>query len=259
MNIRVLGCAGAIAAGSFTTSFLLDGDILVDAGTGVGTLRLDELARIDHILLSHSHLDHVLGVPLLADSVMRRRAGRGPIQVHALPETLQVLRQHLFNDQLWPDFTRLPTAVRPVLQLKPLAVGERLTLGARQRLIDVLPASHAVPACGYAVQAPSGRVWVYTGDTGPNPALWEALQGRDIGQLVIEVAFAEADRAVAADSRHHCPSTLAGELSHVASGVEVLLTHIKPGELETIRAELAEQLPALAFEALQAGQTLQLD
>jgi ribonuclease BN (tRNA processing enzyme) len=146
-----------------------------------------------------------------------------------------------------------------VLQLKPLAVGESLTLGARQRPIDVLPASHAVPACGYAVQAPSGRVWVYTGDTGPNPALWEALRGRDVGQLVIEVAFAEADRTVAADSRHHCPSTLAAELGHVAPGVEVLLTHIKPGELETIRAELAERLPALAFEALQAGQTLQLD
>ncbi|MGM9487813.1 MBL fold metallo-hydrolase [Ideonella sp. YS5] len=259
MNIRILGCSGSIARDCRTTSFLLDDDVLIDAGTGVGDLTLDELARIDHILLSHSHLDHVLGVPLLADSVMRRRNGRGPIQVHALPETLQVLRQHLFNDQLWPDFTRLPTAVRPVLQLKPLAVGERLTLGAQQRPIDVLPASHAVPACGYAVQAPSGRVWVYTGDTGPNPALWEALRGRDIGQLVIEVAFAEADRAVAADSRHHCPSTLAGELGHVAAGVEVLLTHIKPGELETIRSELAERLPTLAFEALRAGQTLRLD
>ena len=259
MNIRILGCSGSIARDCRTTSFLLDDDVLIDAGTGVGDLTLDELARIDHILLSHSHLDHVLGVPLLADSVMRRRNGRGPIQVHALPETLQVLRQHLFNDQLWPDFTRLPTAVRPVLQLKPLAVGDRLTLGAQQRPIDVLPASHAVPACGYAVQAPSGRVWVYTGDTGPNPALWEALQGRDVGQLVIEVAFAEADRAVAADSRHHCPSTLASELRHVAAGVEVLLTHIKPGELETIRSQLAERLPTLAFEALQAGQTLQLN
>src|SRR5690242_6529792 len=115
MIIRVLGCSGAIAAGSRTTSFLLDQSILIDAGTGVGDLTLDELARIDHILLSHSHLDHVLGVPLLADSVMRRRQGRAPIQVHALAETLQVLRQHLFNDHLWPDFTRLPSASQPVL------------------------------------------------------------------------------------------------------------------------------------------------
>jgi ribonuclease BN (tRNA processing enzyme) len=259
MNIRILGCSGSIARDCRTTSFLLDDDVLIDAGTGVGDLTLDELARIDHILLSHSHLDHVLGVPLLADSVMRRRAGRAPIQVHALPETLQVLRQHLFNDLLWPDFTRLPTVAKPVLQLQPLAIGEQLTLGAARRPIEVLPASHAVPACGYAVRAPSGQSWVYTGDTGPNPALWRALQGRRIGQLVIEVAFAEADRTVAADSRHHCPSTLASELSHVPAGAQILLTHIKPGELETIRSELAERLPALAFEALHAGRTLQMD
>jgi ribonuclease BN (tRNA processing enzyme) len=259
MNIRILGCSGSIARGYRTTSFLLDDDVLIDAGTGVGDLTLEELARIDHILLSHSHLDHVLGVPLLADSVMRRRAGRAPIQVHALPETLQVLREHLFNDRLWPDFTRLPSVSRPVLQLQPLAVGQTLTLGGLGRSIEVLPAAHAVPACGFAVTAPSGRSWVYTGDTGPNQALWPALAGRTIAQLVIEVAFAEADRAVAADSRHHCPSTLAAELRAVPAGAQVLLTHIKPGELGTIGAELAALLPALAFEPLQAGQVLHLD
>ena len=78
MKIRVLGCSGAIAAGCRTTAFLLDDDVLIDAGTGVGDLSLDALARIDHILLSHSHLDHVLSIALLADSVMRaaRRAAR---------------------------------------------------------------------------------------------------------------------------------------------------------------------------------------
>jgi ribonuclease BN (tRNA processing enzyme) len=259
MNIRILGCSGSIARGCRTTSFLLDEDILIDAGTGVGDLALEELARIDHILLSHSHLDHVLGVPLLADSVMRRRPGRPPIQVHGLPETLQVLRQHLFNDQLWPDFTRLPSPRQPVLQLKPFSIGERLTLGAQARAIDVLPALHAVPACGFAVPGPQGRDWVYTGDTGPNPALWAALEGRRIGQLVIEVAFPESERAVAADSRHHCPSTLAEELRALPAGTEVLLTHIKPGELEAIRAELGERLPGLGWRALEAGQVLRLD
>ena len=73
MQIRVLGCSGSIAAGSRTTSFLLGNDVLVDAGTGVGDLTLDELTRVDHILISHSHLDHVLAIGLLADSVARRR------------------------------------------------------------------------------------------------------------------------------------------------------------------------------------------
>jgi glyoxylase-like metal-dependent hydrolase (beta-lactamase superfamily II) len=97
MVLRVLGCSGSIAAGCKTTSFLLDDDVLIDAGTGVSDLPLDALARIDHVLLSHSHLDHVLAVPLLADSVLRLRMqqGRAPIQVHALPETLGALRQHI--------------------------------------------------------------------------------------------------------------------------------------------------------------------
>jgi ribonuclease BN (tRNA processing enzyme) len=259
MNIRILGCSGSIARGCRTTSFLLDDDILIDAGTGVGDLSLDELARIDHILLSHSHLDHVLGVPLLADSVMRRRLGRPPIQVHALAETLRVLQQHLFNDQLWPDFTRLPTARQPVLTLQPIAVGQHLVLGAAARTIEVLPAAHAVPACGFMVEAPSGRCWAYTGDTGPNPALWSALAGRRVDQLVIEVAFPESESSVAADARHHCPSTLVEELRALPEDAQVWLTHIKPGELETIRADLAARLPGRSWQALQAGQVLTVD
>src|SRR3954470_1280037 len=116
MNIRVLGCSGAIAAGYKTTAFLLDDDVLIDAGTGVGDLELEALARIDHILISHSHLDHVLSIGLLADAVMRVREEqkRPAIQVHALPETIAALRAHIFNGVIWPDFTRLPSADDPI-------------------------------------------------------------------------------------------------------------------------------------------------
>lgn len=259
MHVRVLGCSGSIAHGCRTSSFLVDDDLLIDAGTGVGDLTLDEMARIDHILLSHSHLDHVLGVPLLADSVMRRRGARGPIQVHALPETLAVLREHVFNDLLWPDFTRLPRASEPVLALRPIAVGERFVLGRAGRAVDVLPARHSVPACGFAVQAASGRQWVYTGDTGPNPALWAALAHHEVAQLVIEVAFGEGDRLLASRSGHHCPSSLASELAQAPAGAELLLTHLKPGEHITIEAELASQLPGRRWRRLQAGDHLLID
>jgi len=255
-QVRVLGCSGSIAQGCRTSAFLLDNDVLIDAGTGVGELTLDELTQIDHILLSHSHLDHVLGVPLLADSVMRRRQGRPPIQVHALPQTLAVLRQHLFNDQLWPDFTRLPSAHQPVLALNELAVGQTLTLGAQQRRVQVLPASHSVPAVGYAVHGGQRGAWVYTGDTGPNPALWAALQTLPVATLVIEIAFPESERLLAADARHHCPSTLTAELAQVPAGVQVLLTHIKPGEVDTVLADLAGRVAGPAPQALVAGQVL---
>jgi ribonuclease BN (tRNA processing enzyme) len=258
MNIRVLGCAGAIAAGYKTTAFLLDDDVLIDAGTGVGDLALDALARIDHILLSHSHLDHVLGIPLLADAVLRLRAAaqRPPIQVHALPETLAALRQHIFNGTIWPDFTRLPSAARPVLSLHPFEIGQQLDLGGRH--IEVLPAAHTVPACGFAVRGSGGAHWVFTGDTGPNPALWRRLAELPLSHLVIETAFSDDEAQLAAVSQHLCPEALGHELSQLAGSVDVRITHIKPGEDDAVMAGVQALNSPHRISALVAGQDMAL-
>ena len=240
MIVQVLGCSGSIAAGCKTTSFLLDDDILVDAGTGVGDLPLDALARIEHILVSHSHLDHILSIGLLADSVMRARrlAARGPIRVHALPETLAALRDHIFNGVIWPDFTRLPSAEHPVLALTPIAIGEVLELGGKR--IEVLPAAHTVPAVGFAVDGGEAGWWVYTGDTGPNPLLWQRLQQMKVAHLVIETAFSDDERQLARISRHLCPAALGHELKLLAGSVDVHITHIKPGEMNAVMDEIGK-------------------
>jgi ribonuclease BN (tRNA processing enzyme) len=259
MNIRVLGCSGAIAAGYKTTAFLLDDDVLIDAGTGVGDLPLDALAAVDHILLTHSHLDHVLGIPLLADAVLRLRtaAGRPPIQVHALPETLAALRQHVFNGVIWPDFTALPTRDAPVLSLHPFQIGDRLDIAGRA--IEVLPAMHTVPAVGFAVdggEAGGHAHWVFTGDTGPNPALWRRLAGLRLSHLVIETAFSDDEAEVAHVSRHLCPAELGHELAQLAGSVDVRITHIKPGEMEAVMLGIAALHSPHRISALAAGQQM---
>jgi ribonuclease BN (tRNA processing enzyme) len=258
MILHVLGCSGAIAAGCKTTAFLVDDDVLIDAGTGVGDLALDALARIDHILISHSHLDHVLSIGLLADSVMRlrRAANRPPIQVHALPETLAALRAHIFNGVIWPDFTRLPSAENPVLELVPFAVGEVLTLGRKR--FEVLSASHTVPAVGFAVEAGNLGWWVYTGDTGPNPALWERLRDMKVAHLVIETAFSDEERQLARISRHLCPAALGHELAQLGGAVDVHITHIKPGELDAVMTEIGRLGTPHRIHALSAGQVMKL-
>lgn len=256
MTIRVLGCSGSIAAGDRTTAFLLDEAALIDAGTGVGDLTLDELARIDDVLLTHSHLDHVLGVPLLADSVMRRRRGRPPIRVHGLPQTLQALRDHVFNNCIWPDFTTLPQVQAPVLSLHPLSVGQVLTIGTRQ--VEVLPAAHTVPAVGYAVSGARGT-WAFTGDTGPNPALWARVQDLPLCTLVIETAFRDDERAVARVSGHLHPRALADELGHVPVTAEVCITHVKPGEQEAVLREIRALGLPHPVRALCAGDRIALD
>ena len=261
MLLRVLGCSGAIAARCRTTSFLVGERMLVDAGTGVGDLELDQLLQIDDVLLTHSHLDHVAALPLLADSVLRQRHAqrRPPIRVHALAPTLQALQQHLFNDVIWPDFTALPEPGRPVLQLQPLNTGQRLEIGGLA--VEVLPARHTVPAVGYAIwpgPARERRCWVFTGDTTTNPALWRRLRELPVGQLVIETAFGDEEHELAARSHHLHPRLLAAELDGLAVDCEVFVTHVKPGE----EAAVMQQIQALGLthrpRALSAGQTMAL-
>lgn len=261
--IRVLGCSGSIAARCHTTAFLLDDDILIDAGSGVGELRLDELARIDHVLVSHSHLDHILSIPLLADSVMKLRAGANgmadlrPIHVHALPETLEAMRQHIFNGVIWPDFTRLPSASHPVLVLHEFTVGQQLTFAARggldDRRVHVLPAAHTVPGVGFGVETPQGW-WVFSGDTGPNPALWSALAGQRIAQLVIETAFGNEEAHLAHISGHLSPQSLAKELAQLDGEVSVYITHPKPGEVPSVLAQIRALDTQHRIEPLREGQ-----
>ena len=261
MQIRVLGCSGSIAAGSRTTAFLVDTDILIDAGTGVGDLTLEQMAEVDHIFVTHSHLDHVLAIGLLADSVTRRRSalGRPAVQVRALPATIAALRSHVFNGVIWPDFTRLPSVDQPVLQFVEVQVGQAVEIGTRR--IEALPASHTVPAVGYAVQSTrpgAPGAWVFSGDTGPNPALWRRLQTLPLAALVIETAFRDDEAELARVSQHLCPSLLAQELRQLSHPTEVLITHIKPGEVDTVMSEIAAQNGRHRISALVSGQVIVL-
>ncbi|MFT3778605.1 MAG: 3',5'-cyclic-nucleotide phosphodiesterase [Ottowia sp.] len=242
MKVRVLGCSGAIARDSRTTSFLVDDDVLIDAGTGVGDLTRDEMLRIDDVFLTHAHLDHIACLPLMVDTTASARTGR-PLRVHALPATLHALRQHVFNDVIWPDFSRLPSAVAPLITFHPLQVGDLRPIG--HRVIEVLPAEHSVPAVGYAARRADqagAPWWVFSGDTERNPAFWRRVNQMDVAALVIETAFSNRERELAKLARHLSPDVLAEELDHIdpARRYPIYITHTKPAETETIMREIAQ-------------------
>lgn len=226
MKIRVLGCSGGIGGGLRTTALLVDDDVLIDAGTGVGDLPLEALARIDHVFVSHSHLDHVASIPFLVDTVGWMRAQ--PVVVHGLAETLDTLREHVFNWRIWPDFNRIPSPEKPFMVYRTLEVGETVEIGGRR--ITAIPANHTVPAVGYALASARASL-IYSGDTSVNEGLWRAVNAaRNLKYLIIETAFPDKEREVATASKHLCPEMLAGELEKMRAAPEVYITHLKPGE-----------------------------
>jgi len=242
MQVRVLGCSGAIAKDCRTTSFLIDRDLLVDAGTGVGELNLWEMIEVDDVLLTHSHLDHITALPLMIDAVANRRTR--PLRVHALPETIAALRTHVFNNVIWPDFASIPSREAPFVCFHDLVIGQQLQLGTGTlKHIEVLPAVHTVPACGFAVRsAQGGPHWIFSGDTERNAPFWDRVNQLDVGMLVIETAFSNREKALAQRSLHLSPATLAGELAQIAAGKDfpIYITHTKPAETGEIMSQIEE-------------------
>jgi len=237
MRVRVLGCSGAIAKDSRTTSFLVDSDVLVDAGTGVGDLTLEEMLGIRHVLLTHSHLDHIAALPLMVDSVASRL--KEPINVWALPGTIAALKTHVFNNVIWPDFSRIPSTQAPFIRFHEIQVGQTLKLGGKA--IEVLPAVHTVPACGFALTTGDGKgSWVFTGDTERNPAFWNRLNQLEVAALVIETAFSDREQDLARRSLHLSPCALAEELDCIDKHKRfpIFITHTKPAETELIMNEI---------------------
>jgi phosphoribosyl 1,2-cyclic phosphodiesterase len=113
MKIKVLGCSGGIGGNLRTTTLLVDDDILIDAGTGVSDLSIEQLCAIDHIFVTHSHLDHVTSIPFLVDTVIGMRGKH--ITLHATRETWQILKDHIFNWKIWPDFSVKLLPCRPTM------------------------------------------------------------------------------------------------------------------------------------------------
>lgn len=251
MKLRVLGCSGGIGGRhQRTTAFLVDHDILVDAGTGVGELSVPELAAIDHVFLTHAHLDHIAALPLMIDTVADRR--QRPLMVYGSAAVLDALRRHVFNWSIWPDFSELPSAEAPLLRFQAIEVGETLTLAGRR--ITALPVDHTVPALAYCLDSGQGSL-VFSGDTGPYAAFWQAINGiAKLRYLLVECAFPNAELALARRAKHLCPTLLAEGLGLLTQPCEIYVTHLKPGLIETTMEEIEGGLGAFEPGLLQNNQ-----
>lgn len=251
MKLHVLGCHGGELPTCKTTCFLIDDVLALDAGALTSTLSLEQLIRVDHILVGHSHFDHVKDLPLLSDLVVGRRDK--PVTIYASRECAKALKQNMFNDALWPDFTRIPSRSQPVLRIKTFKAGSSFRVGPYH--VQSIPVSHPVESCAFIVS--NGKTALaMSGDTGPTDKLWVALnKTQNLKVLLLETSFPNRLQELADISGHLTPQTLERELKKFkCEEAKVLLYHLKPAFVGQLKQELA----ALPVQVLELGDLFEL-
>jgi len=251
MKLQILGCHGGELPGCRSTCFLVDGVLALDAGALTASLDLAALARVDHIILTHSHFDHVKDLPLMSDLVVGLRPS--PVTVWASHACIQTLRENLFNGSLWPDFTRIPSPEQPTFQLRGFTPGESFQVGAYA--VTSIPVAHPVESCGFVIRK-NGVALGISGDTGPTDRLWQVLNRvPELKALLLETSFPNELQDLADLSGHLTPRTLRIELAKFQrNGANVMLYHLKPAFV----AELKRQVADLPVKVLELGETYQL-
>ena len=240
MEIRVLGCHGSQLPGCGLTGFLIDGTTLVDAGAVTSVLTLEEQVRIEHILITHAHLDHIRELSSLADNLCYARRGT-PLLVVAPEGVIEELRTHIFNGAIWPDFSAIPNADNPVLRFMAVRPGEASNLGHLR--VTAVPVHHTVETVAYVVAAGTGRgapAAVFIGDTGPTEEIWRVAGQDPVRAVFVETSLPDAREDLARLTGHLTPADLAGELSKLgrANRPQIYLYHMKIQYLNEIQREI---------------------
>jgi len=246
MKLRVLGCAGAEFPHFHPSAFLVDDSLLLDAGTIGAVLSEHEQWAIAQIFITHAHLDHIRGIPMLADNIVIKELNKS-LTIHGIRETIESLSTHLLNDVIWPDFSKIPST-HPVIRYNPIVPEVELEVGGYK--IMAVEVNHTVPAVGYIVRKGNKSI-IYTGDTGPTDRLWDFTD--NISALIVEVSFPNEMEKLALLTRHLTPALLATELKKIKNlPPRILITHPKPQHYDKIASEL-DDLGVEQIELLRDG------
>lgn len=254
MQLKVLGSSGSRAPGFHASCLLIDDQLLLDAGTVSIALSLEDQSRINDVLLTHAHLDHMVDLAFLADNMLGMRDQ--PIRVWGPKPVLDMVQEHLLNNKVWPDFTRIPDPERPVLQYCPLPEeGSVEIAGLRVRWEQT---NHPVYTVGYLFET-KGDAFLYSGDTSDTEAIWKL--GRECSNLrgaFIETSFPNRLGDLAIKSGHMTPAMLEHQLAKLdRDDIPVYIFHMKQQYLDELHRELA-QLPHPNLTVLQGGEVYEI-
>lgn len=236
MLVRIIGGHGGVSPGFKNTSYLIDGKLLIDAGSCASGIHIDEQVAIDNILISHSHLDHINELAFLGDNCFGLKGK--PFEIHTNQTVHTAIKTHLLNDVIWPDFTALPNKENPTLRFNEIEPEKPFKLGD----YEIMPVrvNHPGDAMGFIIQKNQTAI-VFTQDTGPTERIWQvAKEYKNLKAIFTEVSFPNKLMKVAIDSQHHTPSTMEDEIKKMPKDIPIFLGHLKPNYQAVLFQEIED-------------------
>lgn len=235
MKIRLLPGGGANnPKEQYLTSFLINDELAVDAGALPLSLDRASQLSIRHIFITHAHLDHMAGLPLMLDNIFTDM--NQTILVYAIEETIQALQQHIFNNIIWPDFTSFKNSNNVSLQFQTILPKHPVKIGDLE--VIAVPVNHTVPTIGLIIKDKESAI-VISGDTGSTDELWQIARSLDeLKAAFIECSYPNKLSDLACKYGHLSPELLFAECKKLEKNVQTFAYHIKPAHLEEITQEL---------------------
>lgn len=235
MQVKIIGGHGGVTKNYHATSYLIDDSLLIDAGSVASGLDIEDQIKIDHILISHSHLDHTKDLAFISDNCFGLKGK--PFEVHCHKTVHKAIKEHLFNDTIWPDFSKLPTEKNPTMHFNELTAEKIVELGGYK--VQPVHVHHPGDAYGFIIEKDDVAI-LFTQDTRATDRIWEIGKqyGSKLKGIFTEVSFPNFLQGVADASDHHTPNTMKEELKKMPLDIPIYLGHLKPNYQEQLIQEI---------------------
>lgn len=236
IEVKVLGCYGGELPGLRSPSFLINKQLVVDAGAIVSTLSIQEQRKLKYILVTHAHLDHIKDIPLLADNIVESHVES--LKIISEENVINAIQKHIMNDYIWPDFQLLPSNKNPTLELVSIKTKRSYTFSNFK--IKAVRVNHIIDGVAFFIS--NGDKWIgFSGDTGPMTEFWDEVNADEkIKAIFVETSFPNKLQKIAEVSGHLTPNLLSKEIDKLTRNVKIYIYHLKPLHKETLEKEIAE-------------------
>lgn len=237
-HIEFLGTSGTRTPKEGTTCLRVSPHCVIDAGNLINSFG-DDVFTIEHIFLTHSHLDHIIDIPFLADLFVTQKSIS--LKIYALKETLDDLRRFIFNHQIWPNFEEIQLIGNTDKTIELIEIGLDKPYSIDGVTLTPFKTDHTAGSCGYIIEKDGSGI-LFTADTYRCPRIWKMMESHPhIHSLVIEVSFPSSFDQLAYDSKHLTPKLLADELTTCKrDDFTIYVMHLKTLFYSTIENELKE-------------------